>query len=323
LLDCVEHDVEFPFKLGPWIIDDAPEIYTNSIREFLQKHIPIGMFNSLPYQEYVQGSEGVKVYSDLFKGSGYLIIHSDEYDVFEMYGNNKTVFKKTKNVLRLESALRLSDDDLWSALSIRNVGGLKMTLYDPRSLNEYYHQNRVIPLPKIVDWNSLKEIVELLQQFEEDQFPEIKRALDLFMDNEIVPIESPLRNLGYFAVIESILSHAPSPNDSADSISRQLKRNLILLNNRMGENQNLQFGRFNTNPETVISKLYSYRSAIAHGSSGSLEINKFNQLVRDEKEFKFKGRVIEKNVLPHYLRRITKRLLVHAVREPQLVTDLK
>lgn len=47
-----------------------------------------------------------------------------------------------------------------------------------------------------------------------------------------LPHHSPLRFLGYFAVLESLLTHAPQPKDPYDSITRQVKKKLALLNRR-------------------------------------------------------------------------------------------
>ena len=47
-----------------------------------------------------------------------------------------------------------------------------------------------------------------------------------------LPHDSTLRFLGYFAILESLLTHAPKPSDPYDSITRQVKKKLALLDNR-------------------------------------------------------------------------------------------
>jgi hypothetical protein len=75
-----------------------------------------------------------------------------------------------------------------------------------------------------------------------------------------------LRTLGYFALLESLVTHIPEPEDPYSSITRQLKKKLTLLNRRF--NHPLDYSPFgNTPPETVWGKMYSYRSLIAHGGT--------------------------------------------------------
>ncbi len=44
-----------------------------------------------------------------------------------------------------------------------------------------------------------------------------------------LPHFSPLRFLGYFAMLESLLTHAPNPSDPYDSITRQVQKRRALL----------------------------------------------------------------------------------------------
>lgn len=81
-----------------------------------------------------------------------------------------------------------------------------------------------------------------------------------------LPHFSPLQILGYFAILESILTHQPAPEDRYDSITRQITRKLALLNKRWQPSLNYSdFG--SATHEKIWSKMYAYRSAIAHGAS--------------------------------------------------------
>lgn len=167
------------------------------------------------------------------------------------------------------------------------------------------------------DFEHVAEIVELRASLDEKSYPTIANAIEMFRSLDVNP-PSPVKTLGYFGVVESLLSHAPRPNDSVDSIVRQLKRNLILVNNRMDSQRNIGFSEFgDAKPETVISKLYEYRSAIAHGGDAKSKIRNLTDLHNGWAD-------IPVDLWPdRFLRRLAKRVLVHAMREPQLIIDLK
>lgn len=229
---------------------------------------------------------------------------------------------------KLSQACRISDLDIWieywNVLSkidddeVRSLGGSPAQIL--RFLTSYNDTFHVIKKP---DFEHLKDVIKLRKQLAEEEFPSIVNALKMFREQD-VNAETALKHLGYFAIIESILSHAPKPNDSADSISRQLKRNLILIDNRMENKFNLMLDKFEaTKPETIITKLYSYRSSIAHGNTSNKEIDWFYENrseVEKENNVKFLNRG---QFMSWYLRKLTQRILVHSLREPRLIIDLK
>jgi hypothetical protein len=95
---------------------------------------------------------------------------------------------------------------------------------------------------------------------------DLKNILKLVFDLQDLPRFCPLQVLGYFAVLESLLTHAPKPDDRYDSIIRQIRQKLALLNKRW--NPPLDYTAFTTQKhETVWTKMYAYRSAIAHGTT--------------------------------------------------------
>jgi hypothetical protein len=80
------------------------------------------------------------------------------------------------------------------------------------------------------------------------------------------PHRSPLRFLGYFAILESLVTHSPQPADPYDSITRQVKKKLALLNSRF--RWAIDYTPFgDVPPETIWNKMYAYRSNVAHGAT--------------------------------------------------------
>lgn len=81
---------------------------------------------------------------------------------------------------------------------------------------------------------------------------------------------SPLRFLGYFAILESVLTHVPKPTDPYDSITRQIRSKLALLDNRWS--QQIDYSPFSgTSAERVWTKMYAYRSVLAHGGTADFK----------------------------------------------------
>lgn len=225
--------------------------------------------------------------------------------------------KARLNGARLSESLRLSDAnlicELWNIRTklVSSIGG------DPSQCFQYLHRADVEESQTPIDFDQLAKVVRLRSELDESKYPSLVNAIKMFRDLDLIP-PTPAKMLGYFGVIESLLSHAPKPNDSADSITRQLKRNLILLNNRMNDAQKIGLDEFGTTKQDkVISKLYDYRSAIAHGGDQG---GKISELIKIHEG---KNDIPSQLWAEQFLRRLVKRILVHSMREPQLVVDLK
>jgi hypothetical protein len=79
-----------------------------------------------------------------------------------------------------------------------------------------------------------------------------------------LPENSPLLFLGYFSIIESLLTHPPRPNDPYESLTRQIRQKILLLDNRW--EPKIDYTSFgDINPDKLWTKMYSCRSQLAHG----------------------------------------------------------
>ena len=226
------------------------------------------------------------------------------------------------NGAQLAEAMRISDAnlcvELWCIKKFPDSFGPEQSIGgSPGQCVQYLGWAPIDESFQALDIDHLIEVVALRARFDNNKYPSIITAIEMFRALDVNP-PSSVKMLGYFGVIESLLSHAPHSNDSADSISRQLKRNLVLLNNRMDSNRSLGFHEFgNAKTETVISKLYDYRSAIAHGGDESGKIKSLTDLHQGWSP------MAAQLWANRFLRRLVTRILVHALREPQLVVDLK
>jgi hypothetical protein len=175
---------------------------------------------------------------------------------------------------------------------------------------------------KLPSYNDLTEIRQNISHVLTKMTPgfpsEIREIIHLFSSLDNLPDQSQFKVLGYFSVIEGILSHAPENSDRTDSIQRQLIRNINLLNNRLKKiDREINFGEFGaTKPEKVLTRLYSYRSAIAHGSNVSSSLSNIQKI-------RLGGQKVDHLWIHDWLRDMTKKLLLAAIVEPELICDLK
>src|SRR4051812_5497394 len=67
-------------------------------------------------------------------------------------------------------------------------------------------------------------------------------------------------------MLEALLTHPPDPADPYQSITRQIKKKLALVGRRCRPCTN--YAAFNKSEiETIWTKMYEYRSCLAHGST--------------------------------------------------------
>lgn len=300
--------------LGDWTLRRASIDEINLFREELIKYTISNYYNQLPFQETIIRQQGAGKQLSYLKESKdwrYLLVEPNHKDF--LLGE------------KLNQAFRISDFDIWVELWNVNISENRQLVPrlggSPLHCARFLTEGEEIVISEECDVDRLVNIIQLRKNLDEIKFPAITKALEMFRNND-TNREGPLKDLSYFAIIESLLSHAPSKTDSLDSISKQLKRNLILLNNRMDDHFNLGLVKFNTaKAETIITRLYSYRSAIAHGGNTDTDMQWFfdNKEGLDEE-----GRFTHKQqFISWYLRKIVQRVLVQALKEPQLVTDLK
>jgi len=136
---------------------------------------------------------------------------------------------------------------------------------------------------------------------------DLSQVIELLLELKDLPRFSPLQILGYFAILESVLTHQPNPDDRYESITRQITQKLALLNRRW--HPVLEYSRFGgASHEKIWTKMYAYRSSIAHGR---------------EPEFKSQLALLQNAETANALIRDTvKKAVCHAYAEPQLVKDL-
>lgn len=178
-----------------------------------------------------------------------------------------------------------------------------------------YHNDPVLSFrgPLLLKENDIKLIGEyyvLIEPFLKNDYPFIKKALSKFSILKQIPQDSELLILGYFSIIESLITHAPRSNETLDSINHQIANKIILLRKRFDRTINYsEYFDCSGNEETIWKKLYSYRSCLAHGS---------------EPDFTNKLRLLkDKKTVCSFVQEVLKLIIIISLREPELISDLR
>jgi hypothetical protein len=234
------------------------------------------------------------------------------YFVIEFGGGNQ-------EVELLEKALSIAPCslDVGFILSIASSRGKKLPvcLYSqPRLFQSLsamsYAAGSVSGLTKAVTKSDAEQVREIYLKLEkhDNLILDLDKVFKLVFELMDLPRFSPLQILGYFAVLESILTHAPNPEDRYDSITRQIKQKLALLNKRW--TPPLDYSAFSALPhDRVWSKMYAYRSAIAHGATPNF-VGELSAL----------GKAESANLL---ISETVRKTICQALEEPQLLADLQ
>jgi hypothetical protein len=216
---------------------------------------------------------------------------------------------------QLENALDLAPLELEVAFTVLFFDGSGGTIPCPtwnpgrllHILEDAYRTKSFFRDVSAADIEAIQGIYSQLQKHDH-QLVDIKPLVAQLGQLKGLPHGSPLRFLGYFALLEALLTHAPKPSDPYDSITRQVKKKLALLDHRWS--QPLNYSPFGgAKADTIWSKMYSYRSLVAHGGTpdftGELAIlrNRDTALV--------------------LLKDTVKAVMRQTLAEPQLLVDLR
>ena len=118
--------------------------------------------------------------------------------------------------------------------------------------------------------------------------------------------QNELTSLALFSVLESLLTH--SPRDEHDSVGHQIRKKVALVDKRL--THKIDYGCFgHAKPDTIWSKLYAFRSRIAHG--GEIDFDSSLSLLQDPYS------------VETFMKATVRKLLRGAFEEPDLYSDLQ
>lgn len=232
-----------------------------------------------------------------------------KYFVVAFSGTNEGINSLEQALVLLDSSLRIGFTVMaWG--SQRAVGLHAGRLFQALQENSMAIQSNRIDHFFTLDAEHSIQIGGLVEQLSKHPTTgiDIPRVSQQLLNLQALDANSDVAFLGYFSVLESLLVHKPDPKDPTDSITRQVKKKITLLDNRWSPR--LDYSVFGTSkPEAIWGKMYELRSAIAHGDAPD-----FKQSLKT-----LKDRANARSLLIRTVRAVAR----HALREPQLVADLR
>lgn len=316
ILNLVDFKLELPFAItDEFSIARADEVQRGKIQDYIASYLPRERaYNPYEYEVIKRINGGTRIPIDNPQDYNYWVVNTSyKWSIIdEMFEDESP--EEANKVYLLQDAFNLSSTSFRIGYYYNEDVPIHLRLVIDTFLsnNRFFFEQNNWDLPETVNEDQLieiKEIYILLRNMDRET-KSITRALKELDELEYLPPHSKLKTLGYFAIIESILTHNPNTTDSGDSISRQLKAKIPLLNNRFARSIDFSDSFGNESVEKVIAKLYSYRSKIAHGATVNFESGQLQSL-KSHKDTQ------------NFIKQLTKKIIIHALTEPQLVIDLQ
>ncbi|MBD2570924.1 hypothetical protein [Anabaena lutea] len=228
------------------------------------------------------------------------------YYVISFLENNKETF------MRLQLAANLAEIDLELGLSwLSELQKYEisftvnfMTYLGNWKLNPDLEKNKHLEIENLLE---LKSIFDKIKHFDATKYPHIAKCIDNFYHLNRLPIDSDFVIIGFFGIIESLITY--NPGDKGASLKHQIRKKIPLLVKRFSCKVEYEIFFNPCSEDKLWSTLYDYRSCIAHGN---------------ESDFKKQLSLLKsrKTVLI-FLKSFLKKLINHSMTEPQLYIDLK
>jgi hypothetical protein len=232
------------------------------------------------------------------------------YFVIGFQGTNETI-------LDLEYAFCLSDAELRIGFVAGGwppgpVVGYPARIYHLGRLFQYLHQPFLNRMPLFAvgqgDVEQISSLVSKIRTHNPD-LVNVQRIVSQLLELEELRTGSQSRFLAYFGILESLLTHKPDPKDPYDSITRQVKNKLTLLDHRWSPR--IDYSPFiGLKAEKVWVKMYAYRSYLAHGDVPNFQTAELRPLISPDNAMSL-------------LKSTVKSVARLALSEPQLLANLK
>ncbi len=307
-LSLVDIKAPLPFEIIPnHFIERAKPSQINVIKNFLKEYgiiLPvIYAYEKSQVQAIPRENGDIEYQSELLPPEKW------KYWVISYKGRSKEIQHLQNATLLLKEQIEFGPE-----FRLNNELSLRMSNF-PATLS-YLTSNEVIhsiqPTAQIStdDLKNIQLYYSLIKGLKQE-YSYIINAINLLNELRALPRESDFISIGLFSIIESLLSHNPKLDYFHDSIKHQIKTKIPLLKKRFV--RMLDYGEYFKNgvkEEKILSNLYDYRSAIVHAGNSAIP-NDLSSIL------------IGKDEVRKFLVELTKLLIITALMEPELVTDLK
>lgn len=318
-------DGKSPIEIMPtYFFQKADANQINVLKKTWGK-LPGNLFwlNSYEYDYGVIGKPNQKSTNLMPKDWKYWVITHDGYT-----SNSK----KRTTFFILECALLLLQNDLeigplffsvdgnnfqWNPRSFYNyfldypAGGRPATKITQEEIQEIGTSHSLISdffkkMNTITIYPEGKKVRTINDDYQEN-YQHIDHAIRQFVDLKALPRYSGLTIIGLFSIIESLITHNPKQNVE-DSLNHQIKTKIPLLRKKFQRTLDYKKHFAFTDEKKLWGSLYDFRSKIVHEG---------NENIGKTKELKSLDNITD------FLKETVKLLILFALKEPQLITDLK
>jgi hypothetical protein len=144
-----------------------------------------------------------------------------------------------------------------------------------------HRANDIFLSPTVEEIAEMSSLNSQLKTYNKSDILDIRDYARRLGELKTLPSYSYLRFLGYFSILESLLTHNPNPKDPNDSLTRQVVAKTALLNNRF--ERRLDYSPFGSiDHKKLWTLLYAYRSKLAHGDKAEFDDGDFRPLKNSE-----------------------------------------
>lgn len=222
----------------------------------------------------------------------------------------------TDDILDLQAAFDLSPVELEIVFTILPTApddpDSRNTIWDGGRLFQFFEHAPSNPAffleVRPGDLQATREICDRMKAYKAAALVDVAQFARRLGDLKTLPKASPLRFLGYFAILESLLTHLPNKFDPHESITRQVLSKIALLDNRW--TPRLDYAPFGkTKPKKVWTLMYAYRSKLAHGDKADFR-GDLAALGTPEQAL-------------HLVKETVKAVIRYALIDPRLLVDLR
>lgn len=306
ILNLIETEGELPVEVIPqYFFNKADRDQVDLIKHWLDFLEPFHVIG-VPYEKALIAMPGSQQGSFLYTHEP-LPQEDWRYWVISFKGDNSEIPSLASAAALLKSGLELGFGVLYNEAS----AGQSFVCHSPSLLSYFQDPARFAEAVVKVSTEEVKEIGRnyFLIKNIRSQYQHITRAIHRLNTLKSLPRDSDVMVIGLFSIIECLITHSPNQSESSDSLTYQIKTKMALLTKRFERTLDHNSYFEDSTQETIWSKLYRYRSKVVHGEQA--EFGSDFQILKN------------RNSVISFLTEAVKLLILCALKEAELVTDLK